>query len=112
MLALKELRLAQNMSQSELAKKVGCNQTAIGKYERGQLEPNLRTLKQFAEIFNVSVDYLIGRTESDERQIDLYKNTFYTSSEEQEIIKAYRQLSFDQQQVIKVQLGALVEVNK
>lgn len=57
---IKELRLSFNYSQKDLANKLGCNQTAVGKYEREDLEPNLDTLKKLSSIFECSIDYLIG----------------------------------------------------
>ncbi len=57
---IKDLRLSKNLSQAELAKIVGCNQTAIGKYERGYLEPNISTLKILSSFFNVTIGYLLG----------------------------------------------------
>ena len=60
---IKELRQSQNLTQKELAEKVGFNQTAIGKYERNELEPNLETLKKFSAIFECSIDYLLGHSD-------------------------------------------------
>lgn len=57
---IKELRLQYGLTQYELAFKLGLNQTAIGKYERGQLEPSIETLKKISTIFECSIDYLIG----------------------------------------------------
>ena len=57
---IKELRQTLNLTQKELAEKVGFNQTAIGKYERNELEPNLETLKKLSAIFECSIDYLVG----------------------------------------------------
>ena len=108
----KELLDENQLTISDVAVRTGLPRSTVSSYINRKSSPSILQLKALASLFDVSVDYLIGRTESDERQIDFYKNAFYTSSEEQELIKAYRQLSFDQQQVIKVQLGALVEVNK
>lgn len=58
---IKELRLNAGLTQKELANKLGCNQTAVGKYEREELEPNLDTLKKLSSIFECSVDYLISK---------------------------------------------------
>ena len=60
---IKEMRNALKFSQKELAEKVGCNQTAIGKYEREDLEPNLDTLKKLSVIFECSIDYLVGNSD-------------------------------------------------
>ena len=56
---IKELRLEQGLTQKAIAEKLGCNQTALGKYERNELEPGIPTLKKLSAIFNCSVDYII-----------------------------------------------------
>lgn len=61
MIKIKELRHEKGLTQSELATLLGVNQTAVGKYERGELEPNIHTLKKLADIFECSIDYLAGR---------------------------------------------------
>lgn len=43
---IKELRTMQSLTQSDLAKKIGVNQSAVGKYEREELEPNITILKK------------------------------------------------------------------
>ena len=60
MLKLKELRKEKGLTQKEIGKIINCNQTAVGKYERGELEPSLDTLKKLADFFNCSIDYLVG----------------------------------------------------
>ena len=60
MTRIKDLRNSLNLTQKDLANKLGCNQTAVGKYERGDLEPNIETLIKLAGIFEVSVGYLVG----------------------------------------------------
>ena len=104
---LTEQRLLRKLSQKEVAQAIDVSVSVISNYEHGERTPSVETLMSLAGLYRCSVDYLLG-IEDD----DYSAPTFYTSSEEQELIKAYRQLSFDQQQVIKVQLGALVEVNK
>ena len=60
---LKNLRLSKNFTQKQVANFLGCNQTAIGKYERGELEPNISLLLKLSDIFDCSIDYLVGRTD-------------------------------------------------
>ena len=93
---IKELRLLANLTQSELAKKIGCNQTAIGKYERGDLEPNLQTLKKFCEIFNCSLDYLVG-LEDDFGNVIL-KESDNLTTKERKILTIFRSLNENQQE--------------
>lgn len=60
---IKELRIEKGLTQSQLAELLGVNQTAAGKYERGELEPNFSTLIKLSQIFEVSIDFLIGHSD-------------------------------------------------
>ncbi len=69
---LKKLRKEHGYSQKALADLLGITQQAIYKYENLSVEPDIRTLIGIADIFNVSVDYLIGReAETVTRTIDI-----------------------------------------
>ena len=59
---LKYLRLKENLSQAQLAKKVGITRQALSKYELGISEPNLYTLVKLADYFNCSLDSLVFDT--------------------------------------------------
>ncbi len=61
---LKELRLQRGMSQLRLAMELNMNQNSISRYETGEREADYATLIKFADYFNVSVDYLLGRTDN------------------------------------------------
>ena len=60
---LKSLRLERNLKQSELAKIIEVSSSTIGMYEQGRRYADLETLKKIANLFDVSTDYLIGRTD-------------------------------------------------
>ncbi len=60
---LRELRRARNMTQLRLAIELNTNQNTISRYESGEREPGIAELIRLADYFNVSVDYLIGRTD-------------------------------------------------
>ena len=59
---LKELQIAKGMTQNELAKVIGYSSLSYARYEKGEREPDISTLCKLADYFNVSVDYLRGRT--------------------------------------------------
>ena len=59
---LKELRKARRLSQVRLAIDLNMTQNTISRYETGALEASYESLIQFADYFNVSTDYLLGRT--------------------------------------------------
>lgn len=60
---LKSLRIQNDLKQTELANKLGVQSSAISKYENGQLEISNELLVKIADIFSVSTDYLLGRTD-------------------------------------------------
>lgn len=61
---LKELRKKKGISQLRLATDLNTTQNTISRYETGEREPGIDELIKIADYFNVSVDYLIGRTEN------------------------------------------------
>ena len=61
---LNELRKKKGISQLRLATDLNTTQNTISRYETGEREPGIDELIKIADYFNVSVDYLIGRTEN------------------------------------------------
>lgn len=59
---LKELRIQKGISQLKLALDLSINQNTISRYETGAREADYATLIKFADYFNVSIDYLLERT--------------------------------------------------
>ena len=56
---IKYLRKETGLTQLQLGKKVGVDQKQICRYEAGETEPSISTLQKMAEIFKVTVDFLI-----------------------------------------------------
>ena len=54
-----ELRKAHKMTQAELAEKLSYSDKAVSKWERGESIPDISVLKGIADLFSVTVDYLI-----------------------------------------------------
>ena len=61
---LKELRKSRGISQLKLAMDLNMNQNRISRYETGEREADYATLIKFADYFNVSIDYLLERTDN------------------------------------------------
>jgi len=59
---LKQLREAKGISQMKLALDLSINQNSISRYENGVREADYKTLIKLADYFDVSVDYLLKRT--------------------------------------------------
>ena len=60
---LKSLRKEKNISQLKLAIDLNMNQNSISRYENGEREADYNTLIKFADYFDVSLDYLLGRSD-------------------------------------------------
>ena len=61
---MKELRQKRKISQVKLAMDLSMNQNSISRYENGTREADYKTLIQFADYFDVSIDYLLERTDN------------------------------------------------
>lgn len=57
----KNLRKDNNLTQAELAKKLGVAPSTVGMYERGQREPDFETLEKIANYFSVNMNTLLGK---------------------------------------------------
>lgn len=62
---LKQLRKERNISQLKLALDLNMNQNSISRYENLEREADYETLIKFADYFNVSLDFLLGRSDKD-----------------------------------------------
>lgn len=61
---LKELRKKRNLTQLRLALELNMSQNSISRYETGEREADYATLICFADFFDVSIDYLLERTDN------------------------------------------------
>lgn len=64
---LKELRIAQNITLRAMAEILGMGQRNYQKYETGEIDPPLSKAIVLADFFNVSLDYLVGRSDDPAR---------------------------------------------
>jgi len=76
---LKSLRKETHTKQSQISDLLGFGPSAISNYETGRNEPSFNELIKIADYFNVSIDYLVGRSEiknSNKKYTfsDFYKN--------------------------------------
>ncbi|WP_391559642.1 helix-turn-helix domain-containing protein [Robertmurraya sp.] len=60
---LVEQRKNKKLTQEELAKNIGITRSALSQYEIGRRQPDYDTLQKLADYFEVTVDYLLGRTD-------------------------------------------------
>ena len=57
---IKEFRKIKNLTQQQVADKIGINQKTYSNYENSQAEPSISNLIKLANLFGVSVDTLVG----------------------------------------------------
>lgn len=60
---LKQLRIEKKLLQSDIAKIIGKTDRAVGQYEREERDPGSKTWTILADYFEVSLDYLLGKTD-------------------------------------------------
>jgi HTH-type transcriptional regulator, competence development regulator len=60
---LKALRLQKKLTHQDMADFLGITRQGYSKYENGQSQPDIETINKLAEFFNVTTDYLLGRTD-------------------------------------------------
>lgn len=100
---LKQLRTDSGLSQQALAEKFNLSQQSIYKYENELAEPDINTLKEFADFFGVSIDYLVGY-HTDTSQID---DDFTPTRQEIQILRNLRRISPEIRQCITDLIGHL-----
>ena len=63
MLKSKELRQGLELTQEFVAEQIGVKRYTYAKWEQGRAEPSMQDLRKLADFFDVSIDYLLGRTD-------------------------------------------------
>ena len=103
---LKELRTDNDMLQSDLAEKLNLKSSAISKYEKGLTQPSIETIKKLAEIFNVTVDYLVGASDI-KNPYDVNRIT----PNEADLVDRFRRLSYENKIRIDERIKTMIENN-
>ena len=63
------LREKYGFTQEELAHKLGISRSALSHYEKNRRTPDYQTLINLADLFQVSVDFMFGRTRHSDREV-------------------------------------------
>lgn len=86
---LRVLRIEGKLTQQQMAKILETSKSNISKYEAGTIEPNFDTLRNISHYFDVSMNYLLGDTDTAD-DIE-QEEPFYTNSRERKLIELYRE---------------------
>ena len=65
--------VAERLSQMKMAEIVGVKQSSLNRYELNQASPTFETLTRYADYFDVSMDYIFGRTDNPQGKLYEYK---------------------------------------
>ena len=68
---LRELRIKSGLKQNEIAKRLGVSGQTILNWENGIYEPKINQLIQLADLFNVTIDYLVERKTAEKNVDDI-----------------------------------------
>jgi len=75
------LRTSRHYTQDELSSMLGISRAALSHYEKGRREPDYETLIKIADLFKVSLDYIMGRTDDPTVNLDREVREFTDSLE-------------------------------
>lgn len=99
---LKTLRKRKNMSQKEFGKFFGLAESTISMYERDERRPDYDLLNKFADYFEVSTDYLLGRTDKIElSQQEKDDAAFEVFANDPELNLFYRELPESDEEAVR-----------
>ncbi|NSW92989.1 MAG: helix-turn-helix transcriptional regulator [Firmicutes bacterium] len=105
---LKELRIEKDYSQKDIANYLGISDRAVGYYESEERFPPQDILRKLADFYNVSVDYLLGRT--DMRNPQDYELIKSISGDDPELLELLKE--FTHREDLKEILKQLPKVEK
>lgn len=97
---IKQLRNEKKWTQEFVAEKLSISMGALSRYETGMYEPkSLDLIKDFANLFEVSTDYLLGKTDirnvEEEFEFAYHKETEGLSNEDiKEALRIYKQIKY------------------
>lgn len=105
---IKELREEKHISQSALAVAIGTSQRNIGRWENRENEPTYSQLVKLADFFEVSIDYLVNRTD-DFGNVNIITNGTELSKDEKTLLDCFDKLGPFEREAILIQVKALAK---
>lgn len=97
---LAKLRKERKLSQYDLAEKMNFSRGKIANYEQGTRQPDFETLQMFADYFNVTTDYLLGRSDEPRPQtlIEKEEAEFQAFANDPSLGKWYKELPMSREE--------------
>ena len=88
---LQELREDKGISRKDLAASLNITVSALGMYEQGRREPNIDMLIKMADYFDVSIDFLVGRSFKNENN-ELLVEALHLKNEIDKLPQGYKNI--------------------
>ena len=106
---IKYLRVSQGIRQLDLAKQMNIGQSTLSQWEAGRHEPDYKSLTFLADLFNVSTDYILGKTDiptPPEEKIDLPEGLTYAH------FQGLKELDNDDRRELIRMMERMIELDK
>ncbi len=103
---IRAIREEKNLTQNQLAEKIGVVGHNVGDWERGKCEPSISMLIKIANALEVSIDYLVGR-EDDFGNVTVNANGAELTQDEQTVLRCFNKLGPFERETILIQIKAL-----
>lgn len=101
---IRELRKRKGLTQQGFAMVINVSQAMVSKYERGEIAPDLQTLKNIADYFNVSTDYLLEISNS-----KLNVSSSDLTDAEKELLHSFKRLDRTQKEKVQAYIRGLLQ---
>lgn len=88
---IKNLRMSRKLTLASLAEKLGVTTSAVAAYENGKRNPSFEVLIKLAQVFNVTIDNLLGYSDKD--LIDVSGLSFSQRDSVESLISTYKKLN-------------------
>ena len=93
---LRQLREGLNLPQTKIGTLLGVPQSSVYRYEYGQSSPSFESMVRYADYFDVSLDYIFGRTDNPQGKLYEYQPRILTDKiEDKEDLRQFIEMCFD-----------------
>ncbi len=106
----KNLRKSRNLTQAQLALELKVSKACISMIEIGKNEPTANTLLRYADFFQCSTDFLLGREDDFGNVTITMQNSL--SDEERKLIETFRKLNKENQSRVNIYADIRLEEQK
>lgn len=107
-----KLRIEKDLTQKEIADQLGIAQQTYQGYETGNTKATLHLLEQLSNIYNVSMDFLAGKTEERNIVHECKKSNANLTQDEETLIELYRQLDIEEKYEIRGEMKGILRVKQ